>query len=189
MPQLPLATGTRRTWLGDFRVSDLMTTNPISVRHGITVRDAALFLAERGIGAAPVVNDAGRAVGVLSRSDALLAVSAGVDTAPVREVMTPSVIAIPPDATALDLTNAMVRHMVRRVFVTDGEGVPVGVVSATDLFRGLSSLWVGTADRSEAGEPPTGYAARQARLGCPSTGTACGLDVVANGSAAKGGNV
>jgi len=185
----PLSPRIRRPLLESLRASDLMTPNPVSVRHDLSVRQAGLFLHDRGIGAAPVVNDAGRAVGVLSRSDVLLALSAGVDTAPVREVMTPSVVVVPRDATALDLTNAMVRHMVRRVFVTDGEGVPVGVVSATDLFRGLSSLWVGTADRSEAGEPPTGYAARQARLGCPSTGTACGLDVVANGSAAKGGNV
>jgi CBS domain-containing protein len=59
--------------------------------------------------------------------------------------MTPSVIAVPPDATALDVTDAMVRHMVRRVFVVDGEGVPVGLVSTTDLFRGLRVLWGGPA--------------------------------------------
>ncbi len=28
-----------------------------------------------------------------------------------------------------------------RVFVVDGEGVPVGVVSTTDLFLGLTTLW------------------------------------------------
>lgn len=143
MLQTPLAPRPHRSRLDEVRASDLMTPNPLSVRHGITVRDAALFLDERCIGAAPVVNDGGRAIGVLTRSDVLLAVSAGVDTAPVREVMTPSVIAVPEDATVLDVTNAMVRHMVRRVFVTDAEGVPVGVVSATDLFRGLRTLWGG----------------------------------------------
>ena len=141
MPPLPFAPTARSTRLEDLRVRELMTPSPVSVRHGITVRDAAAFLAERGIGAAPVVNDAGRAVGVLSRSDVLLAVNAGVDGAPVREVMTPSVIAVRPDDTALDVSDAMVRHLVRRVFVVDGEGVPVGVVSATDLFRGLMALW------------------------------------------------
>jgi CBS domain-containing protein len=118
-----------------------MTPSPVSVRHGITVREAAVFLEERRIGAAPVVNVAGRAVGVLSRSDVLLAVTAGVDGAPVREVMTPSVIAVPPDGTALDVSEAMIRHMVRRVFVVDDDGVPVGVVSTTDLFRTLKALW------------------------------------------------
>jgi CBS domain-containing protein len=145
---LPVTPTPRRTRLESLRVRDLMTPNPVSIRHGISVRDAALFLGGRGIGAAPVVNDAGRAVGVLSRSDVLLAVEAGVDAAPVREVMTPSVIAVHPDATALDVTDAMVRHMVRRVFVVDGGGVPVGVVSTTDLFRGLRALWEGAAGRA-----------------------------------------
>jgi CBS domain-containing protein len=135
---MPLATMTRRTRLKGVRVRDLMTRNPVSVRHGITVREAAAFLAGRDIGAAPVVNDAGRAVGVLSLSDALLAVSTGVDGAPVREVMTPSVIAVRPEDSALDAVDAMIRHVVRRVFVADGDGVPVGVVSATDLFRALA---------------------------------------------------
>ena len=139
MPLAPRTT--RRTPLEDLRVRDLMTPNPVSVRHGITVREAAVFLAEQGIGAAPVVNDAGRAVGVLSRSDVLLAVDAGVDGAPVREVMSPAVIAVHPDAHALQAYEVMLRCAVRRVFVTDDEGVPVGVVSVTDLFRGLMSLW------------------------------------------------
>ena len=150
MSPMPLVPRTRRTRLEDLRVRDLMTPSPVSVRHGITVREAAAFLAGRGIGAAPVVNDAGRAVGVLSRSDILLAVNAGVDAAPVREVMTPSVIAVRPDDTALDASDVMVRHMVRRVFVVDGEGVAVGVVSTTDLFRGLTAFWDGAALPSAA---------------------------------------
>jgi CBS-domain-containing membrane protein len=35
----------------------------------------------------------------------------------------------------------MVRHKVRRVFVVDDEGVPIGVVSMTDLCRGLTAQW------------------------------------------------
>lgn len=141
MHPMPTASGTRRAGLEELRVRDLMTANPISVRHGITVREAAVFLAEHGIGAAPVVNDAGRAVGVLSRSDVLLALNAGVEGAPVREVMTPGIIAVHPDAHALQVSEVMTRCMVRRVFVTDDDGVPVGVVSLTDLFRGIMTLW------------------------------------------------
>jgi predicted transcriptional regulator len=141
MSATPLAPNTRRTPLEDLRVRDLMTENPVSIRHGITVREAAAFLAQQRIGAAPVVNDAGRAVGVLSRSDVLLAVNAGVEGAPVREVMSPAVIAVRPDAHAGQAYEVLLRCAVRRVFVTDDEGVPVGVVSATDLFRGLMGLW------------------------------------------------
>src|SRR5204863_8221312 len=92
MPPIPLTPTTTRAGLKDVCVRDLLTPNPASVRHGITVREAAVFLEDRGIGAALVVNDAGRAVGVLSRSDVLKAVNAGVDEAPVREAMSPAVI-------------------------------------------------------------------------------------------------
>lgn len=143
MPLLPLAPTTRSTRLENLLVRDLMTPNPVSIRHGISVREAALFLHERGIGAAPVVNDAGRAIGVLSRSDVLLAVNAGVDAAPVREVMTPTVITVFPDDTALDVTEMMVQHMVRRVFVMDEDGVPVGAIGSTELFEALKVLWEG----------------------------------------------
>jgi CBS domain-containing protein len=86
---------------------------------------------------------AGRKVAahVLTKKSAALAVAAGVDSAPVREVMTPSVIAVPPDATARDVSETMAQHMVRRVFVADADRIPVGVVSTTDLFRGLLSVW------------------------------------------------
>lgn len=141
MHSMPLAPQTRRTPWEEVRVADLMTSNPISLRHDLTVRDAAMFLYGREIDSAPVVNDAGRAVGVLSLSDVILAVNAGVDMAPVREVMTPTVIAMTPEATIRDVTDIMVRQMVRRVYVIDDDGVPIGVVSATDLVRALSGHW------------------------------------------------
>jgi CBS domain-containing protein len=49
--------------------ADLMTPNPLSIRQNATVKEAAAFLSDRGISAAPVIDDAGRAVGVLSRAD------------------------------------------------------------------------------------------------------------------------
>ncbi len=140
MHPTPHAYGTRPSGLEGVRVGDLMTPNPVSIRHRASVREAARFLAGRGVGAAPVVNDAGRAVGVLSRFDVLLAVNAGVAGAPVREVMTPSVIAVRPHTDALA---DMVRHLVRRVFVVDDGGVPIGVVTLTDLCRALAAEWAG----------------------------------------------
>jgi predicted transcriptional regulator len=49
--------------------ANLMTPNPLSIRQNATVKEAAAFLSDRGISAAPVIDDAGRAVGVLSRAD------------------------------------------------------------------------------------------------------------------------
>ena len=50
---------------------DVMTPNPVSVREELTVHEAVVFLTERRISAAPVINDAGRPVGVVSEADIL----------------------------------------------------------------------------------------------------------------------
>jgi CBS domain-containing protein len=52
--------------------ADLMSPNPVSVRQDATVREAVAFFADRGFSAAPVVDKAGRPVGVLSRLDILV---------------------------------------------------------------------------------------------------------------------
>jgi CBS domain-containing protein len=49
--------------------ADLMTPNPVSIRTGATVQEAVAFLTDRGFSAAPVIDAAGRPVGVLSRAD------------------------------------------------------------------------------------------------------------------------
>src|SRR4051794_12856213 len=51
---------------------DLMTPNPVSIREDATVREAIGLLIDRGYSAAPVIDNAGRPVGVLSRTDVLV---------------------------------------------------------------------------------------------------------------------
>lgn len=52
--------------------AELMTPNPMSISQDATVKEAAAFLTDRGISAAPVIDDAGRPVGVVSRADIVL---------------------------------------------------------------------------------------------------------------------
>jgi CBS domain-containing protein len=52
--------------------ADIMAESPISVSEGATVQEAITLLVEHGFGAAPVIDDAGRAVGVISRSDLIV---------------------------------------------------------------------------------------------------------------------
>src|SRR5262245_12957539 len=50
----------------------LMTPDPLSIRADATVREAVAFLTDKGFSAAPVIDKAGRPVGVLSRADILV---------------------------------------------------------------------------------------------------------------------
>jgi CBS domain-containing protein len=52
--------------------ADLMTPNPLSIRESATVWEATAFLADKGVSAAPVIDEAGHPVGVLSRADVLV---------------------------------------------------------------------------------------------------------------------
>src|SRR5436309_4865183 len=49
--------------------ADLMTPNPVSLADVATVKEAIAFLIDRGIGGAPVIDEAGRPVGVLTQHD------------------------------------------------------------------------------------------------------------------------
>ncbi len=52
--------------------SELMSPGPISVHRDATLTETVALMAARGFSAAPVIDDAGRPVGVLSRSDILV---------------------------------------------------------------------------------------------------------------------
>src|SRR5215471_9764672 len=52
--------------------ADLMTPDPLSIRAAATVREAVAFLTDKGFSAAPVIDKAGRPVGVLSRADIIV---------------------------------------------------------------------------------------------------------------------
>lgn len=50
----------------------LMTPNPVSIRSTATVREAVDLLLDRNVHAAPVIDEAGRPVGVISQTDVLI---------------------------------------------------------------------------------------------------------------------
>jgi CBS domain-containing protein len=133
--------------------ADLMTPNPLSLRRDATVAEAVAFLSTRGFSAAPVIDEAGRPVGVVSRTDLLQQQGyRAVRLAPlasepdgtepdgevsVRGVMTPAVFCVRSDSPIAKVVAKMLALNVRRLFVVDDAGVLVGVISAFDVLRGL----------------------------------------------------
>lgn len=149
--------------------ADLMTPNPVSIRADASVKEAIALLIDRGYSAAPVIDEAGRPVGVLSRTDIIIhdrerveyvppvpeyyeraelttrakeRLGSGfqvekVETTCVRDIMTPAVFSINPDAPATRVVAEMPALHVHRLFVVDANGVLVGVISALDVLRAL----------------------------------------------------
>jgi CBS domain-containing protein len=131
---------------------ELMVPSPVSIRADATVQEAIVCLTEKGISAAPVIDEAGHPVGVLSRSDVLVhereslrARNSGAETRAEKmqdrvtaaDLMTPAVFAVPLDASVARVVEEMLALNVHRLFVVDTDGVLVGVVTAMDLLRHL----------------------------------------------------
>jgi len=145
---------------------DLMVPNPISIRAEAGVTEAMRLFTEKGITAAPVIDEAGHPIGVISRSDLLIhqcehekhlrgghpeyffaptfgsrehAAGEGVTTSAtmVAELMTPAVFAVSPDTTVSRVVSDMIGLHVHRLFVVDEDGILVGVISTMDVLKRL----------------------------------------------------
>ena len=143
---------------------DLMVANPISINANAVVQEAIAFLIDKGFSAAPVIDEAGKPIGVLSRTDILVHDRArttshvpdyysrsdlaadrvpkgfqveNVDRTRVRDLMTPAVFSVTLETPAARVVADMLALRVHRLFVVDARGVLVGVISPLDVLAHL----------------------------------------------------
>lgn len=146
--------------------ADLMSENPISLREDATVQEAIALMTDRAFTAAPVIDESGRPVGVVTVTDILVhdreyvrylktedvTVPADleghrslpddmgievVDRTLVSEIMTPAVFTIRESALVGEVVRTMMSRKVHHLFVADDSGVLVGVISMGDILRKL----------------------------------------------------
>jgi CBS domain-containing protein len=115
------------------------THPPVVTRPDATLRETAHQLWEEGVGAAAVVEDEDRVVGIISERDivARLAHGADPDATAVEQTMTRTVISARPDDRLLDVVLLMTDTGVRHVPVIDEDGEMSGMVSIRDMVRPL----------------------------------------------------
>lgn len=130
------------------RVDDLMSSNVVTISDAATVLDAWHLLARHGIGQAPVVNEAGVLVGLLSRADLL-----NPDSLPApdsnalvwRALMAQNVCDImwspvPSVAAATDIrrvARVLLDTGLPGLAVVDEQGVVTGFISRSDILRAV----------------------------------------------------
>jgi CBS domain-containing protein len=132
------------------RVADIMQTNLKAIGAADLVGEAVTALADHHVSGLPVVDDAGRLVGVLSNSDVLQALAEHTDPeererifeqTEVRDLMTPRPQTVTPDASVKDAAQRMLYLEVHRLFV-ERDGKLAGVISTTDLVRAMAGMKV-----------------------------------------------
>jgi predicted transcriptional regulator len=123
------------------RVANLMTRDPRSMRGDATIREAVSFLAQNETSAAPVINEAGRPIGVLSLSDLVSAIrehrieEQTFFDLEVSRLMTPFVYGVNAETPIHAVVSDLLDYKIRQIYVTDDDGVLVGVVSRSDLLK------------------------------------------------------
>jgi CBS-domain-containing membrane protein len=126
--------------------AELMSPNPMSLREDAPIEEAIAKLVSKGFRAAPVIDAAGRPIGVLSTSDVLInerektqfpAKGAAPPTR-VRDLMTPAVFSVRADDPVRGVVGQMAALNVHQLYVVDADGVLIGVISALDVVRHLA---------------------------------------------------
>lgn len=140
--------------------SDLLNPEVVTVREDLTVADLAAFLVEHEISGAPVVDDRGHPVGVVSLVDIAAAntdeegvgpdfYGSGWDEGPddelgevelgedeellVSDIMNPEIHAVAEDATVSEVASTLLAKHVHRLLVMRGDEI-VGIISTSDLL-------------------------------------------------------
>jgi len=131
-------------------VKDVMTTQVVAVRRETTFKEMAALLRRYRVSALPVVDDAGRVLGVVSEAD-LLAKEALSDPGPVAELvhrkdlrkaegltagdlMTSPPVTATPDDPVEQAVRIMHFMRVKRLPVVNSDGQLVGIISRADVL-------------------------------------------------------
>lgn len=118
------------------QVREGMSPMVLTVGPGHTLRDAAQLMAQRGVGAAVVMDPDGMGPGILTERDILLSVAAGQnpDAELVAGHLTKDVVFAEPGWSLEEAAAAMVRGGFRHLIVVE-RGETVGILSVRDIVR------------------------------------------------------
>jgi len=123
-----------------------MSNVVLTVNPGHSLQDAAKAMADRGVGAAVVIDPEQPGPGIVTERDVLQSVAQGQDptTERVADHLSPELTFASPEWSLERAAEAMVRGGFRHLVVVDG-GKMVGVLSMRDIVR----CWVSDGATSE----------------------------------------
>ena len=142
--------------------SDVMTVRVITIEPDATVQSAVKLMLENSVSALPVVDKAGRLIGIISEGDLVRRVETGTERKPswwltfisgtdqlaydfvkshgtkVSDVMSKEVVVAKPDTPLRDVARLLEDNRIKRVPVVEDDLV-IGVVSRANLLQALAS--------------------------------------------------
>jgi CBS domain-containing protein len=145
------------------KAADIMTKDVITVSDQSCVQDAAMLLLQHRVSALPVVDSAGKLVGIVSEGDLMRRVEAGTqrqrawwiemlteseslarefvkeNARKITDVMRRKVVTAQPDTELGEIANLLEKHGIKRVPIVENDRV-VGIVSRANLVQAIATL-------------------------------------------------
>ena len=134
------------------KVRDLMSRKLITLNAGVFLSDAAQIFFENNIDGAPVTDDDGMLIGLLTKTHLIQSIAQQNDIAAqrVRDVMTANVFSLKDTMLVQELQQNNLIFKYGRFPVVDSHNQPIGFVTRTDLVRYLSEKSLSMAEEFEA---------------------------------------
>lgn len=150
--------------------ADIMTRKLIILSPKTDIYEAIHILVKKGISGAPVVDEDGKLMGMLSEYDCLKVMTSGafegLPEGKVADYMTCPVTTIKPEASIFDVVTTFIRNPIRRLPVMDGKGQLLGQISRRDVLVAIESMH----------DNPRFYGAKEEEYYPPSSEDARGVD-------------
>jgi CBS domain-containing protein len=145
------------------KASDVMSRNILSVGRDAPIAQAIRLMLDNQISGLPVIDAAGKLVGIVTEGDLLRRSETGTERhrprwleilmgpgrlageyvrthgRKVEEIMTRQLVSVTPDTPLDEIVALMERRRIKRMPVLDGD-TPVGIVSRADLLRALARI-------------------------------------------------
>jgi CBS domain-containing protein len=151
---MPHALALTHPHLFDLPVSSYMSRDVEAVTGDAPLTAIVRAMHGRGVSAVPVLVG-GKLTGVVSRTDLIelgfrqtgcrwTSPALPLPTRHARDIMTPTPLTIPPQASLRHAARMMAEHRVHRVFVVDDDEAPIGVVSTLELAAAVEKAGITT---------------------------------------------
>lgn len=151
------------------KAHQIMTRNVVTIAPDASIHDAAKLMIDHHVSGLPVVDDAGKLIGIVTERDFLRRQELGTEIKrprwleflrgpgrqavdfvreagrKVHEIMTPTVYSVIPDAELIDIVDIMERHRIKRVPVVQGDRL-VGIVSRHNFVAAIADVTRNTAE-------------------------------------------
>ena len=145
------------------KAHQIMTRNVVTIAPDASIHDAAKLMIDHHVSGLPVVDAAGKLIGIVTERDFLRRQELGTEIKrprwleflrgpgkqavdfvreagrKVHEIMTPNVYSVIPDAELADIVEIMERHRIKRVPVVQGDHL-VGIVSRHNFVAAIADV-------------------------------------------------